>query len=83
MKSDIIYLACCSYRHPNTETEKFYQYVDRIFTKISKESKLVFCMGDQFNINLSTYNVHTHANDNIFSNNTVHEAIIGIIILLC
>ena len=61
----------------------------------------MFCMGDQFNVNLSNYNVHTHTNDfltimisiiycptdhsvtitdNIFSNNHVHEVIIGIII---
>ena len=30
IKSHIIYLGCFSYRHPNTETEKFYQYIDRI-----------------------------------------------------
>ena len=44
IKRDIIYLGCCSYRHPNTEIEKFYQYIDRILTKISKENNLVFCM---------------------------------------
>ena len=34
-------------------------------------------MGDQFNVNLSNYNLHTHANgiNNIFSNNTVHKAV--------
>ena len=63
IKSHIIYLGCCSYRHPNTEIEKFYQYIDRILTKISKESKLVFCMGDQFDVNLSNYNIHTHTDD--------------------
>ena len=30
--------------------------------KISKENKLVFCMGD-FNVNLLNYNVHTDTND--------------------
>ena len=42
-------------------------------------------MGDQFNVNFSNYNVHTHTNDsdNIFSNNATHEAITGIIIPLC
>ena len=37
-------------------------------------------MGDQFNVNNSNYNVHAHINDidNIFSNNTVHEAIIDL-----
>ena len=82
MKSHIICLDCCSYGHPNKEIEKFYQYIDRILTKISEENKLVFCMGDQFNVNLSNCNVHTRTDDidNIFSNNTVHGAIIGIII---
>ena len=39
-------------------------------------------MGDQFDVNLSNYNIHTPTNDidNIFSNNTVHKAVIGIII---
>ena len=71
-------LGCCSHRHPNIEFEKSYQYSDRILTKISRENKLVFCMGDQFEVNLSNCNVHTYTNDvgNIFSNNTVHEAII-------
>ena len=82
IKSHIIYLGCCSYRHPNTETEKCHQYIDGILTNICKENKLVFCMGDQFDVNLSNYNIHnhTHDTDNIFSNKTVHEAIIGIII---
>ena len=87
----------CSYRHP----KKFYQYIDKMLTKIFEENKLVFCLGDQFNVNLSNYNVYTHTNefltimihiiycptdhsasivDNIFSKNTVHEAIIEIII---
>ena len=36
-------------------------------------------MGDQLDDNLSNYNIHTRTNDidNIFSNNTGHEAIIG------
>ena len=52
MKSHTIYLGCCSYRQ-NTKTEKFYEHIDRILTKISKENKLVFCMGDQFDVNVS------------------------------
>ena len=52
------------------------------FNKIPIVNKFVFCMGDQFDVNLSNYNIHTPTNDidNIFSNNTVHKAIIGIII---
>ena len=55
-------LCCCAYRHPNTEIDKFNKYIDTVMAKISKENKLVFCMGD-FNVNLSNYNVHTHTND--------------------
>ena len=49
---------------------------------ISKVNKFVFCMGDQFDVNLSNYNIHTRTNDidNIILDNTVHKAIIGIII---
>ena len=46
---------------------------------MSEGNKLLLCMGDQFNVNLSNYNVYTHT-DNIFSNNTVYEAIIEIIV---
>ena len=35
-------LCCCSYRHPDTETEKFNKYIDKVMTKISKENKLIF-----------------------------------------
>ena len=49
-------LCCYAYRNPNTEIDKF------IMGKISKENKLVFCMGD-FNVNLLNYNVHTYTND--------------------
>ena len=55
-------LCCCAYRHPNTEIDKFNEYINRVMAKISKENKLVFCMGD-FNANLLNYNVHTHTND--------------------
>ena len=55
-------LCCCAYRHPNTEIDKFNKYINRVMANISKENKLVFCMGD-FNVNLLNYNVHTHTND--------------------
>ena len=42
-------LCCSSYRHPNTEIEKFNKYIDKVMTKITKENKLIFCMGD-FNV---------------------------------
>ena len=31
-------------------------------TKISKENKLLFCMGD-FSVNLLNYDMHSHTND--------------------
>ena len=55
-------LCCCAYRHPNTEVEKFNNYIDKVMQKISKENKLIFCMGD-FNVNLLNYNLHSHTND--------------------
>ena len=61
-------LCCCAYRHSNTEIDKFNKYINRVMAKISKENKLVFCMGD-FNVNLLNYNVHTHTND--FSNTMI------------
>ena len=48
-------LCCCAYRHPNTEIDKFNKYIDTVMAKISKENKLVFCMGDS-NVNLLNYN---------------------------
>ena len=61
-KKSLNVLCCCAYRHPNTEIDKFNEYINRVMAKISKENKLVFCMGD-FNVNLLIYNVHTHTND--------------------
>ena len=55
-------LCCCAYRRPNTEVEKFNDYIDKVMQKISKENKLIFCMGD-FNVNLLNYNLHSHTND--------------------
>ena len=55
-------LCCCAYRHPNTEVEKFNNYIDKVMQKISKENKLIFYMGD-FNVNLLNYNLHSHTND--------------------
>ena len=55
-------LCCCAYRHPNTEIEKFNKYIDGIITKISKENKIMFCMGD-FNVNLLNYDMHSHTNN--------------------
>ena len=61
-------LCCCSYRHPNTEIEKFNKYIDKVITKITKENKLIFCMGD-FNVNLLNYNTHNYTYE--FMNNMI------------
>ena len=55
-------LCCCTYRHPNTDINKFNNYIDNIMQKISKENKLLFIMGD-FNVNLLNYESHNDTND--------------------
>ena len=56
-------LCCCAYRHPNTEVEKFNNYIDKVMQKMSKENKLnFFCMGD-FNVNLLNYDLRSHTID--------------------
>ena len=63
-------------------SQKQYRCIDRILTKYLKQTNLCSDMGGQFDVNLSNYNMHTPTNDidNIFLSNTVHKAIIGIII---
>ena len=52
----------CAYRHPNTNADKFNDYINQTMEKISKENKLIFLMGD-FNINLLNYESHGETND--------------------
>ena len=47
-------LCGCAYRHPNTNVDKFNDYINQTMEKISKENKLIFLIGD-FNINLLNY----------------------------
>ena len=51
----------CAYRHPNTDADKFNDYIKTI-EKISKENKLIFLIGD-FNISLLNYESHGETND--------------------
>ena len=60
-KSQNIFCAC-TYRHSNTDIKKYVEYRDKNLLKISKESKLVFVMGD-FNVNLLNYESHNKIND--------------------
>ena len=59
-------LCCCVYRHPNTDPKKFVDYMDNVFSKLSKANKSVFLMGD-FNVNLLSYETHSDTNDFINS----------------
>ena len=55
-------LCCCAYRHPNTDSRKFTEYMDMTMNKLSKENKLIFVMGD-FNLNLFNCESHSETND--------------------
>ena len=55
-------LCCCVYRHPNTDTKRFIDYVDNVLLKLSKTNKLIYVMGD-FNINLLSYEAHSETNE--------------------
>ena len=55
-------LCGCAYRPPNTNADKFNDYTNQTVEKVSKESKLIFLMGD-FNINLLNYESHGETND--------------------
>ena len=55
-------LCGCAYRYPNTNVDKFNDYINQTMEKISKENKLIFLIGD-FNINLLNYESHGETND--------------------
>ena len=59
-------LCCCVYWHLNTDPKKFVDYMDNVFSKLSKANKSVFLMGD-FNVNLLSYETHSDTNDFINS----------------
>ena len=70
-KSQII-LCCCAYRHPNTELICFTDCINKILSKVAKENKLIFMMGD-FNMNLLNRvpNYESHSDTNEFLNNMI------------
>ena len=52
----------CFYRHPNTDIDDFTKYISKCLTKITKENKECYILGD-FNIDLLKYetsNKHQH-----------------------
>ena len=60
------FLCVCLYRHPNTDTAKFMEYIESTLTKIDQNKYAVFLMGD-FNIDLLKYESHNCTNDFINS----------------
>ena len=60
------FLCGCLYRHPNTDTAKFMEYIESTLTKIDKNKYAVFLIGD-FNIDLLKYESHNCTNDFINS----------------
>ena len=62
-------LCCCAYRHLNTDSKTFTEYMDMTMSKLSKEDKLIFVMGD-FNLNLLNCESHSETDD--FLNCMVH-----------
>ena len=60
------FLCGCLYRHPNTDTAKFMEYIESTLTKIDKNKYAVFLMGG-FNIDLLKYESHNCTNDFINS----------------
>ena len=63
-------LCCSAYRHPNTDTNKFMNYLKNSYAKLdaNKEDKLILISSD-FNINLLNY--ESHSDTNIFLNSMV------------
>ena len=55
-------LICCAYRHPNSDKQKFIEYMDSTLTKLEKTNKIISVMGD-FNINLLGYDSDSETND--------------------
>ena len=60
------FLCGCAYRHPNSDTSNFIEYVESTFTKFNKDKYNVFLMGD-FNIDLLQYDSHSYTNDSVNS----------------
>ena len=60
------FLIGCAYRHPNTDSLNFIEYIETTLAKIHKNKYEIFLMGD-FNIDLLQYDSHNPANDFIKS----------------
>ena len=53
-------IVCCAYRHPDTDADKFIEYLESTLSKLDK-NKIICIMGD-FNINLLNYESHRDTN---------------------
>ena len=58
-------IVCCAYRHPDTDANKFIEYLESILSKLDK-NKIICIMGD-FNINLLSYESHRDTSEFINS----------------
>ena len=56
---------CCAYRHPDTDTTTFIEYLETTLSKVDK-NKIICVIGD-FNINLLNYESHSGTNEFINS----------------
>ena len=62
-------LCCCAYRHPSFNPVRFKEHIESILSKLARENKNIFIMGD-FNINLLTCENHPESNDFILMLNS-------------
>ena len=60
------FLIVCAYRHPNTDSLNFIEYIERTLAKIHTNKYEIFFMGE-FNIDLLQYDSHNPINDFINS----------------
>ena len=69
-------LCFCIYRHPNTDQEKFLQFLDSVLQKVAKEKKIASIMGD-FNFDLLNYATDNNTFD--FLNTIVESGFLPLI----
>ena len=58
-------LCCCACRHPNTDPTRFNEHFEHILSKISKEKKQIFILGD-FNFDLLKYHSDSETQDFLY-----------------
>ena len=69
-------LCFCIHRHPNTDQEKFLQFLDSVLQKVAKEKKIAYIMGD-FNFDLLNYAADNNTFD--FLNTIVESGFLPLI----